>query len=230
MAGKALDAFQPRKGLHLKAVPLRKIRALSAAALASTALFALTAPAANAGLLVTSAYNCDAETFSHPFAQFGDNANYTLMPGGSFEKGSQAWSVTGGAKVVSGNESYKVRGATDAQSLYLPQGATATSPSMCVGIDHPTARWFAKSSGSLLGLTGAMTVSVVFEDSLGQVLELPIGAGLLNTSWQPSLPGVVSASLLPLLPDQHTAVAFRFRALSGNWNVDDTYVDPWAKW
>jgi hypothetical protein len=62
------------------------------------------------------------------------------------------------------------------------------------------------------------------------VVEAPIGAGLLNTSWQPSLPGVVSASLLPLLPGSKTAVAFRFRAVTGNWNVDDAYVDPFSKW
>ena len=202
------------------------------ALLAGTALLALGAFAspASAGLLVKTAQGCATQTFSKPFSQFGDFANYTPMPGGSFEGGSPAWTMTGGAKVVTGNETFKVRSSSDSKSLYLPQGATATSPAMCVGIEHPTARWFAKSSGSLLGLTGAMTVEVLFEDSLGQVLALPIGAGLLNTSWQPSLPGVVSASLLPLLPGQKTAVAFRFRAVTGNWNVDDAYVDPYSKW
>ena len=208
------------------------LRTRVTALVAGSALFAFGAFAApaSAGLLVKSAQGCATQNFSKPFAQFGDVASYTPMPGGSFEGGSPAWTMTGGAKVVSGNETFKVGGSSDSKSLYLPQGATASSPSMCVGIEHPTARWFAKSSGSLLGLTGSMTVTVLFEDSLGQVLELPIGAGLLNTSWQPSLPGVISASLLPLLPGQKTAVAFRFRALTGNWNVDDAYVDPYAKW
>jgi hypothetical protein len=206
-------------------------RARAALATSTIAVIAALAPsAANAGLLVSTATSCDAQTFSRPFAQFGDLANYTLVPGGAFEAGQPAWSVTGGAKVVSGNESFKVRSAGDSRSLYLPQGATATSPAMCVGIEHPTARWFAKSSGSLLGLTGSMTVEVLFEDSLGQTVSLPIGAGVLSTSWQPSLPGVVSASLLPLLPGQKTAVAFRFGAVTGSWNVDDVYVDPYAKW
>lgn len=212
------------KALHTK-LPLRV-----AAVVAALAIVATAAPAANAGLLVASAQSCDAQTFSKPFARFGDGADYTPMPGGSFEAGAPAWTMTGGANVVSGNESFNVRSAGDSRSLYLPQGATATSPAMCVGIEHPTARWFAKSSGSLLGLTGSMTVEVLFENSLGQVLALPIGAGLLNTSWQPSLPGVVSASLLTLLPGQKTAVAFRFRAVTGNWTVDDAYVDPYARW
>jgi Ca2+/H+ antiporter len=99
---------------------------------------------------------------------------------------------------------------------------------MCVGLSEPTIRWFQKQS-SLLGLTGAMTVSVLTETSLGLVVETPVGAGLLNTSWSPSLTGVVITNLLPLLPDSKTAVAFRFRAVTGTWSVDDVYVDPYAK-
>jgi hypothetical protein len=190
---------------------------------------ALAATPAQAGLLVKTATDCSTQQFSNPFARFGDNANYTPVPGGSFESGAPAWTLAGGAKLVSGNESYNVRSSADTRSLYLPAGATATSPSMCVGLEHPTIRWFDKQA-SLLNLTGSMTVEVLFEDSLGQTLSLPIGAGVLNSNWQPSLPGVVTANLLPLLPGQKTAVAFRFRAVTGNWWVDDAYVDPYRSW
>jgi hypothetical protein len=202
------------------------------ASAAVIAFAAVGAPAASAGVLVKSAENCDAAQASKPFSQFGDISNYVPVPGGSFEQGSPAWAMTGNARVVTGNESYYVRAASDSKSLYLPQGATATSPAMCVGLEDPTVRWFAKASGGLLGLslTGTMTVEVLFEDSLGQVLALPVGAGLLSATWQPSIPGVVTANLLPLLPGQKTAVAFRFRAVTGNWNVDDAYVDPYARW
>jgi hypothetical protein len=194
------------------------------------ALSAIAVPSADAGVLVKTAESCSAETLSTPFARFGDTNQYTPVPGGSFEAGAQAWTLTGGAKIVSGNESYFVRSSSDRNSLYLPAGATATSPSICVGLSEPSLRWFGKQSGSLLGITGAMTVSVLFEDSLGQVLEAPIGTGLLSTSWQPSVPALVTANLLPLLPGQKTAVAFRFRAVTGNWNVDDAYVDPFTRW
>jgi len=202
-----------------------KIAAIGAVTLALVA----GATPASAGVLVQTAQSCDEQSLSQPFARFGDFANYTPVPGGSFESGSQAWTLAGGARVVSGNEAFNVRSAADSKSLYLPAGASATSPAMCVGLTEPTLRWFHKSSGSLLGLTGVMTVEVLFEDSLGQVVALPIGAGVLGTSWQPSLPAVVTASLLPLLPDQKTAVAFRFRALSGSWNLDDVYVDPYGR-
>lgn len=197
-------------------------------AIATTALAAISAPAANAGLLVSSAESCDAQQLSNPFSAWGDNADYTPAPGGSFEPGQKAWTLSGGAKVVSGNEKYNVRSDSDSRSLSIPAGGVATSPSMCVGLSEPTIRWFQKQS-SLLGVTGSMTVSVLTETSLGVVTETPVGAGLLGTSWSPSLTGVVATNLLPLLPDDKTAVAFRFRAVAGTWNVDDVYVDPFAR-
>jgi Ca2+/H+ antiporter len=99
---------------------------------------------------------------------------------------------------------------------------------MCVGLQEPSIRWFQKSS-SLLGLTGAMTVTVLTETSLGVVVETPVGAGLLSNSWTPSLTGLILTNLLPLLPNNMTAVAFRFRAVTGSWNVDDVYVDPYQR-
>lgn len=193
-------------------------------ALATTAVAAVAAPAANAGLLVSSAESCASQQYSHPFSAWGDNATYTPAPGGAFEPGQKAWTLTGGAKIVSGNERYNVRSASDSRSLQIPAGGVATSPSMCVGLAEPTIRWFQKS-----GLLGSMTVSVLTETSLGLVTETPVGAGALNMAWSPSLTGVIVTNLLPLLGPDKTAVAFRFRAVTGTWNVDDVYVDPFYR-
>ena len=198
-------------------------------ALAAFAAAALAAPAADAGVLVKSAASCDTQQFSQPFSRWSDKASYTPVPGGAFEAGQAAWTLSGGAKVVSGNESFKVRSATDSSSLYIPAGGVATSPAMCVGLSEPSVRWFQKQSNSLLGLTGAMSVSVLTETSLGLVVETPVGAGLLGTAWSPSLTGLIVTNLLPLLPNNKTAVAFRFRAVTGSWNVDDVYVDPYQR-
>jgi len=198
-------------------------------AMAVCAVAAVAAPAASAGVLVSTAQSCTAQKFSQPFSRWGDSATYTPVPGGNFEAGQPGWTLAGGAKVVSGNESFKVGGAADSRSLSIPQGGVATSPSMCVGLAEPTIRWFQKQSNSLLGLTGAMSVSVLTETSLGLVVETPVGAGLLGTSWSPSLTGLIVTNLLPLLPNNKTAVAFRFRAVTGSWNVDDVYVDPYQR-
>ena len=205
-----------------------KMRAGSVSALvaagAAIAAFAASPTPASAGVLVSTARSCSQNVLSQPFSGFGDRAYYASVPGGSFESGAPAWTLSGGAKVVSGNEPWSVGGG--ARSLSLPAGATATSPAMCVGIGDPTLRYFAKAN-SLLGLTGAMTVEVLTETSLGLVVGVPLLPGVLTNSWKPSLTTPVVANLLPLLPGQKTAVAFRFHALIGNWGLDDVYVDPY---
>jgi hypothetical protein len=204
----------------------RNIR-LALVCAAITGASALATPAANAGVLVSSATSCDAQTHSQPFAQWADLASYTPVPGGSFETGEPSWTLSGGAKVVSGNEPFHVRSAADSKSLLIPQGGVATSRSICVGIHEPTMRFFSKQNGGLLGsVTSAMTVEVQFETSLGLVVSAPINLGALNSAWSPGAPAMIVANLLPLMPDDTTAVAFRFRAVTGSWNVDDVYVDP----
>lgn len=186
------------------------------------------APAAQAGILVSSATSCASEKFEQPFLRWGDAFSYTLSPGGSFEAGAPGWTLRGGAAVKAGNESYYVHGASDGYSLALPNGSSATSASLCVGIDHPSLRFFVRNGGSLLS---TLKVDVLFEDSLGDVLTAPVGVIAAGSSWGPTLPQLVAVSLLPLLPDQRTAIAFRFTpvGLGGDWHIDDVYVDPWNR-
>jgi hypothetical protein len=100
---------------------------------------------------------------------------------------------------------------------------------MCVGIEHPTLRVFAHRVRG--PLTSALRVDVLFEDSTGALRTLTIGGmgGPGASLWQLSAPMAVTANLLPLLPDNHTPVAFRFTALGGDWQIDDLYVDPFRK-
>jgi hypothetical protein len=197
------------------------MRRLMAVAALAVAMAGLMAPSAHAGLLVKTAPACQAQALVKPFAAFGDQSNYTMLPGGAFEDGAPGWSLSR-ASVVSGNESYKVHGAGDSHSLQISAGGVATSPTICAGLDHPTMRFFAKSSG-LLPLA---SVSVLAETSLGVVLEVPIGVITPGSSWHATSKYLVVANLLPLLPDNYTPLAFRFRAVTGTWTVDDVYVDP----
>jgi hypothetical protein len=202
----------------------RKTQMIAAAATCATAMLFVAAPSANAGLLVKSATNCTSPTAEQPFMRWHDNANYVLAPQGSFESGASNWSLSNAA-VGSGNESYNV-GGPGSKSLKIAPGGSAVTPTICVGLDRPTLRFFAHSSGGLLGLS-TMAVSVRVETSLGLVVELPIGVVLPSGNWQPSLPMPILANLLPLLPGQMTPVQFRFTPLLGaTWWIDDVYVDP----
>jgi hypothetical protein len=201
----------------------RRIAALLAA---SFTVFGIGASSASAGPLVASATDCNAQTAEQPFLPWADPASYVLAPNGTFESGADGWSLTGGADAVSGNEPYYVHGSGESSSLRMPAGSSATSASMCVGIEHPTLRVFARNGGSALS---TLRVDALFEDSLGAVHSAPIGLVGGGSNWQLTPQMSVVVNLLALLPGEHTAVAFRFTPQGGAWTIDDLYVDPWQK-
>ncbi len=192
---------------------------------AAAAFFAILAPSAQAGALVETSPDCEYEDVSRVFLPWGDLARYGLAPDGGFEAGGEGWSLSGAASVVEGNSTHFANSENDTKSLSLPAGSSALSPAICVGLEHPTLRFFSKKvSGS--NLLSAMTVSVRTETTLGVVLELPIGVVTPSGSWQPTLPMTVVANLLPLLPGEYAPVQFRFTPLLGGWRIDAVYVDP----
>ena len=195
----------------------------AATLLAAVVLAGIAAGPAQAGVLVKTATGCVDQSSARVFMPWLDLARYVPAPGGHAESAA-GWSLAGGAKVVAGNEPWKV-GGVGSRSLQLPAGSSATSAPACVGLGHPTMRFFAKrTSGSILS---TLTVEVMFEGLGGLVKRLPIGVVLGGNRWQPTLPFPVVANLLPLLPGKMTPVAFRFTARGGTWQIDDVYVDPW---
>jgi hypothetical protein len=197
-------------------------RKLAALVATCASAFFLIPATANAGLLVSSATDCADQSLDQTFLRWADVANYTLHPGGDFESGS-AWSLSGGAAVVSGNEPFYAGSDSDSNSLSLPAGSRATSGAICVGIEHPDIRFFARSSNPL----ATLQVQVLFEDAAGNPQSAPIGAVTAGGSWAPTVPLPIVVNLLPLLPGQRTAVAFEFTATGGSFQVDDVYVDPY---
>jgi hypothetical protein len=194
------------------------------------ALFAAAPGDANAGVLVASAPSCDNGATSQPFAGFGDDNDYVRVPGGDFESGGQGWSL-GRAAVVSDQQPWTAPGASGNGALSIPAAGTVVAPTVCVGIEHPSMRFFAhRSGGGLLAGLSQLVVTARVETSLGLVVEVPVGtiSSLSNTTkWNPTPTQVVLPSLLPLLPGEHTPIQFRFTAVGSNgWVIDDVYVDP----
>jgi hypothetical protein len=206
-----------------------RMRAVIATALSALGCSAFAAPAADASLLSLLPGSCGSETYSQPFARWGDNANYVLMPGGSFEAGSPPWGLAGGAKVASGNETYYVRSASDVASLALPYGSSATSLAACTSIYHPTMRFFVRNAGSS---TSQLRVDALYPGLLGGVQVAKLGVLKGTTAWQPSpVMQLLVSDLLSTLSLNRTTIAFRFTPLdsSGAWRVDDVYLDPRMK-
>ena len=199
-------------------------RRVTLAAITAVAMTGAIAAPANAGILTASATDCGDESLSQPFAGFGDQAQYKLVEGASFEDSMRDWTLMGGAKVVSGNEPWKVGGSSDTKSLVLPAGSSVITPAACVGIQEPTLRFFAKKNS---GLLSTLAVSVYVKTSLGLVVPVPVGVVLGNGQWKATPRMLIVANLLPLLPGDRTPVAFQFTPLLGSWQIDDVYVDPW---
>jgi hypothetical protein len=209
---------------------IRRARIALVAGLTGAALFAALPGSASAGVLVASAPSCDNGATSQPFAQFGDSNSYFLAPGGNFESGAAGWNL-GGARVVGDQEPWQVAGDAGSHALSIGAGRSVVTPTFCVGVEDPTMRFFAhRSGGGLLGGLSQLVVTARVETSLGAVIEVPVGTitSLTNgVQWNRTPTQIVLASLLPLLPGDHTPIQFRFAAVgTGDWVIDDVFVDP----
>jgi hypothetical protein len=198
---------------------MNSVRKLIATATAALAISATWAGAAQA---------CNYSGAEQVFKSWGDQHSYVLAPDGGFEAGGQGWYLGGGAKTVAENEAFDLNDAGDSRSLALPAGSTAVSPPICMSLDTPGFRLVARNSGdpssglrveasyALLGLVRTKTVSTVYG----------------NSSWAPSqqMSTVLSLSTIvgTLIP---SAIQIRITPLGsgGNWQVDDLYIDPFAR-
>ena len=201
--------------------------------LLTCSLLALVALAAPAGAAHAATTCPKAAQLEQPFLSFGDAAQYFLTPMGSFE--TKAWP---GGTIVAGNEPFNVRrgGGADAHSLSFSRPGV-TTPVVCIGLFDPTIRLFAMRTAG----TGNLKLSVAYTGTDGvkhTVALLPISAPS-NGSWVLSLPTPIIANLtvLPLadgtdpvngLPS--AGVRFSFMpAVGSTWQIDDVYVDPYAR-
>jgi hypothetical protein len=154
------------------------------------------------------------------FKQFGDARYYSFGTNGGMESGTTGWTVSSGASVVRGNESFFVHSASDSKSLSLTRGASALTPSMCMGTTSTVVRFFVKGDANI-------RVDVVERNLLGLVVGILNATTVDGTSaWQPS-PAVLNLDSLQGLLGV-SSVQLRFTAMDGSASVDDVYVDPWS--
>jgi hypothetical protein len=185
-----------------------------------------------AALLVTAAPAAADTTCALPasapvLSVLGDQANYTLLPGGSFEGGAPGWSLNN-ASVVQGNEPWKVGGADDSSSLNIQPGGSAIAPSGCGNSLFPNFRFFAKSTPG--APASQLHVGVQWTTAWGMSGYTPLGTldSGSYASWQPtqSLP---LGSLIPAGMTVYGRIVFTAEGIGGAWTVDDVYVDPYAR-
>jgi hypothetical protein len=193
-----------------------KLGAVVAAALAMLALGAASAQA------------CTYTGAEQVFSPWSDAHSYVLGPDGGFENGAAGWALRGGATTIAGNETYYLNNAGDTRSLSLPAGSSATSPPICMSIDTPVLRMVVRNGGdpssrlrveatyTLLGLLRTNVVSdVTAGSSWAPSKQMSVVLGL-STIVGTVIPSSIQVRIVPL-------------DAGGQWQVDDFYVDPFAR-
>jgi hypothetical protein len=217
--------------MHTNRVPRTDHRGLArsgkfVAALAVMSL--LGALAAGTGAAGNPGRSCSVQPqTSRPFASLGDPGSYFLAPAGDMESSPFAagWWLSGGASLVDGSESFDVTGdASDAHSLALPGGSSAMTPQICVTIMDPQFRVFVRNTGDP---KAQLTVQAVTTNSSGQLRTIDLGALKGSADWSLSNPVLFRNAINPG-QDGTGLVAFQFapKDATGNWQIDDLYIDP----
>ena len=196
-------------------LPRRRFVAVAAATVIS--LFGVPAAAQAA---------CPSAPVSKAFKAFGDTADYSLLSNGAFESGTGGWSLSG-ASVVSGNESFNVRAATDSKSLAIAATGRVVSPAFCVSTDHPSFRFFAKRTS---GTWGVLNVSLRWSAG-GATNETVVGSVTTGTAWTPTQSFSLSQILGLWNADQAgtAQIVFDPENYGGAWAIDDVYIDPYTR-
>jgi hypothetical protein len=175
-----------------------------------------------------SAASCPSDGARPVFSPWKDQRNYVIAPDGGFEAGASGWDLGGGARVVSENESFYLNGSGDSNSLALPAGSSAASPPVCMAIDTPVFRMMARNTGdrrSRLRVTASYRL-------LGLLRTQTLGTVTAGSEWTPTDPQstvlTLSTIVGTLIP---SSIEIRVTPLdsTGNWQVDDLYIDPFHR-
>ena len=187
------------------------------AGLASTLAMIAAAPVSAA-----ASSPCPAGVTTHPFAQLGDSAAYTLVQNGDFESGTAGWTLYR-AEVT--DESAPTGGS---HALALNPGGTAVSPPFCASLEYPSFRFFLRQ----LRGGGKLYVRLRYETSAGNVRENFVAALTGSSSWALS-PVLVLAGNLPLVRAQDSVnpvqLVFSTSHPGLAWAIDDVSVDPYRR-
>jgi hypothetical protein len=117
-----------------------------------------------------------------------------------------------------GNEPWFVHSSADSRGISIGQGGRAETPTVCLTLLDPTARYFTRGSAG-----GRLQVDVIGHAPLG--LNLVLGSTTLTGTGAWSVSDV-QHFLANLTSVATWTISLRCTAVSGTWQVDDVYLDP----
>jgi hypothetical protein len=192
------------------------IPVVSVLALAAVVSFAGAAPDKRAP---SEGDRCDTSGSAPVFESFGDKRDYLLAPDGSFESAGDGWTLEAAAAAAEGGSPFMID--SPGNALSLPDGASATSPEICVDKGMPLARMFAIDTGEG---RAKVRVDVLVEKRRG--LD-SVGGGRISpeNEWDATR----KFSLAQGKTSKGGTVRLQFTAKRGNSLIDGVYIDPRAR-
>jgi hypothetical protein len=166
---------------------------------------------------VAAAGPCAERAFSRVFASYDDNRLYTLAPDGDFEAGAADWTLDG-AVVADESSSIQLGAALGTKSLELADGASATTPPICVERGFPNFRFVARS-----GDYGVLRVQVLYGAGRKSKKTGRIRAA---ADWKVTRKLSLAQGRLHVRRGRSANVQLTFTASGGTVRMDDVYIDP----
>jgi hypothetical protein len=162
---------------------------------------------------------CSAGEFSQPFLSAKDSNWYTLLPGDGVDNfNGSGWELSGGASI----QTTTLTDGTTGTVLDLPSGSEASSPTICVMSNYPSARTMVRN------VTGAEGVQFFVSYAGTKTWSTPKNTGHIhgsNTSWTVANP-------VNLQPEKKTEgwQPMRITLIPGGqtsrFDVYNLYIDP----
>lgn len=167
---------------------------------------------------------------SKPFKQFGDNANYWIMIGGGFENAwyYSQWRWGWGGRVVDGGEPFGLWKGD--QSLALPNGVSATTPTVCINPKNPSFRFAMRATMP----NSQLVTSVNFTGAYGWRVTVPARVNVVEQAGQwviadsQPLATVIPAAVLQ--GGVRASITFDSTTpRGGEIDIDSVMVDPYRR-
>jgi hypothetical protein len=195
-------------------------RLLAGAAVAGAIVTAM--PVTEGAASAAAPLPCTVRSVTKAFAAWGDQSNYFLLSGGTFEESSSNWRFGRAASTVADQEPWNVAGTGHSRALKINAGSTASGPASCVGLGEDAVRFFYRSPGDF---TSTLYVDITISSALGSYHTTRwINGGAKG--WQVS-PKIGLPLLTGLGLNQWITVEFRSVGFA-DWVVDDVMVDPFV--
>ncbi len=223
-AGLLSSLFKPKTTTKTTTAPAPTPSTVTAsgAGLSTTNTATTTSTSATTSSAVPSGVGCTPLPTTKAFQGVdGDTADYSLAPNGNFENGTTGWTLSGGAKIVSVNETLGI--SSGRKALQIPLSGSATSPSFCVDETNPHFRFAYKVDNAVLS---GFIAYVIYRDAAGKITNVELVSSktlaLAPSTWQ-ATPKSPLATIIPLNSTTKTAsVQLKITSLNPTDFVLDT--------